>query len=218
MGGLQHVQAARAFMRSLLYRRRDVASNLLRLRERTEPQKILVAIHLQPGDFGSSSAAGVSPPLDWLCRMAQALRAALADEVQFLLVSERAFALPERPCGDLPCIRTTDLPPSECSDVLALAQADLLIGSASGHAALAAFLSDSPCLWFAPEPSVRKQDDQVHLRAGSIGARNTTLGPDDAVPPALIETLRQRRSYRRRESDLVRGGVIVPALAARSRG
>ena len=48
------------------------------------------------------------------------------------------------------CITTNDLDPGDCSDVLALAGADLLVCSVSSFSTLAAFLSDSPYLWFQP--------------------------------------------------------------------
>ena len=50
----------------------------------------------------------------------------------------------------MPCITTGDIPDGDCSDLLMLASADLLLCSTSTYSSLAAFLSDAPYLWFAP--------------------------------------------------------------------
>jgi hypothetical protein len=239
-GGFHHVQAAREFMRSTLYRSRYAARNLLALRERFDSDKILVAMHVRLGDFRAPSeraayrcSANVSLPLEWFRSIALSLRAALGNEVQFLLVSDgtRAQLQPLLDAG--PWVTTADLPHGDCSDVLALADADLLVCSASTYSHLAAFLSDAPYLWFAPnlhphaegcyslgDPSTDLQrPDSARMRAirrftsaesavPDFGGRGAAVDLDGAVPPALIETLRQRHAYRRWERDLVRGGVV----------
>ncbi|HTT04960.1 MAG TPA: hypothetical protein VMF64_06690, partial [Steroidobacteraceae bacterium] len=50
-GGFYHVQAAREFMRATLYQSRFAARNLLQLRARIDPEKILIGMHVRLGDF-----------------------------------------------------------------------------------------------------------------------------------------------------------------------
>lgn len=156
-GGFRHIAPARDFVRSTLYQSRYAARNLLRLHERLDPNKVLVGMRIRLGDFRAAGnpgdygkVANMSLPIEWFCNIASQLKAQFADELQILIASD---GTPEqlRPLTTAyPCLTTADLPNSNCSDVLALANADLLVCSASTYSALAAFLSNSPYLWFAP--------------------------------------------------------------------
>lgn len=246
-GGFHHVQAAREFMRSTLYRSRYAARNLLTLRERIDPDKILVAMHVRLGDFKPPAdraayrcVANVSLPLEWFGRVAQSLHAALGNEVQFLLVSDGTRAQLQPLLDAVPCVSTADLAHADCSDVLALADADLLVCSASTYSHLAAFLSDAPYLWFAPnlyphaegvyslgDPTIDlERPDSARMRAirrfgeaqgatPDFGGRGIAVELDGALPHALIETLQQRHAWRRWERDLVRGGVVTSGASAK---
>jgi hypothetical protein len=156
-GGFYHIQAAREFMRATLYQSRFAARNLLQLRERIDPEKMLIGMHVRLGDFKPAVEAAehhrfanVSLPLEWFCNIADSLRAALGDALQFLLVSDGTAEQLRPLMSRVPCITTGDLPDGDCSDALALADSDLLVCSASTYSHLAAFLSDSPYAWFAP--------------------------------------------------------------------
>jgi hypothetical protein len=244
-GGFHHVEAAREFMRSTLYRSRYAAGNLLRVRERIDADKILVAMHVRLGDFKPPTAtsdyrcvANVSLPLEWFEAIAASLRQSLGEQLQFLLVSDGRREQLQPLLDGFPCITTADLPYGDCSDVLALAGADLLVCSASTYSHLAAFLSDSPYIWFAPnlfahpegycslgDPTADlARPDSARVRAvrqlvteprsgSGVIARGIAVDLDGVVPTALIETLRERRVYRRWQTDLVRGGVIPLAAA-----
>jgi hypothetical protein len=241
-GGYYHVQAAREFVRSTLYRSRYAAANLLRLRDRIDPDKVLVGMHVRLGDFQPAGAVdaynrapNVSLPLEWFHNVAVSLRRALGNEVQLLLVSDGTQEQ-LRPLLDLvPCITTGDLPNGDCSDALALADADLLICSASTYSTLAAFLSESPCVFFAPslyrhpegcyssgdaarDPPQRDNPRERAVREfAAVAARNPAawvsraigVDIDGEIPESLIETLRRRRASRRWQSDLVRFGVTA---------
>ncbi|MGH8142689.1 MAG: hypothetical protein ACREU2_09260 [Steroidobacteraceae bacterium] len=241
-GGYYHVQAARDFIRSTLYRSRYAASNLLQLRERIDPDKVLVGMHVRLGDFkpaGSvdayNRAPNVSLPLEWFRNVALSLQRALGNDVQLLLISDGTREQLRPLLDAVPCISTADLPNADCSDALALADADLLVCSASTYSTLAAFLSDSPCVFFAPSlyrhpegcyssgDAARdpRQPDGPRERAVrefvAVAARNPAgwvsraigVGLDGAIPDSLIETLRRRRSSRRWQADLVRFGVAA---------
>ncbi len=115
--------------------------------------------------------------------------------------------------------------------MLALADSDLLVCSASTYSHLAAFLSDSPYLWFAPNlhehpegcysigdpQSDLQRPDSARMRAlrefvahrDQWPARGFALDIDGNVPAALIERLKERHALRAWQSDLMRGGVLA---------
>ncbi|HLK71325.1 MAG TPA: hypothetical protein VKT19_05175 [Steroidobacteraceae bacterium] len=236
-GGFYHVQAARDFMRATLYQSRFAARNLLQLRERIDPEKILIGMHVRLGDFRPAVAASehhrvanVSLPLEWFCNVADSLRAALGDALQFLVVSDGTADQLRPLMQRVDCITTADQPDADCSDALALADSDLLVCSASTYSHLAAFLSDSPYVWFAPNLHRHAEGcyslgnpDADLARAGSPRARalreftahrgdwpsrGFAVDMDGAVSAELVELLRERHARRRWQADPLRGGLI----------
>jgi hypothetical protein len=222
-GGYRHIEAARMQMRAVLQGSRYAARNLVRLAARLDPRRLTIGMHLRFGDF--RPAAGVQDyrgvwnttlPVDWYLNVARRLRHELGDEAQFLVVSDGNPAQLRPLLDSVPCVTTGDIPDSDCSDLLALADADLLVCSISSYSQWAAFLSQAPYIWFAPS---------LQPHAGGLGSiwggspgeaaipavggqlpRGLPVGPDGAIPAALPALLRQRREYLRPERDLVRGG------------
>lgn len=242
-GGFYHVQAAREFMRATLYRSRYAPGNLLRLRERIDADKILVGMHVRLGDFKPPlppdaerapdyrATANVSLPLEWFRAIAASLRRQLGDELQFLVVSDGTQEQLRPLLQAVPCISTGDMANRDCSDAIALADCDLLVCSASTYSHLAAFLSDSPYIWFAPNlyehpegcysagnpaADLGRQDSPRMRAVREFGAARTGwpsrgigLGLEGAIPASLIETLLRRRAWRRWQADLTRSGVTA---------
>jgi hypothetical protein len=235
-GGFRHVQAAREFIRSTLYTSRYAAHNLIQLHQRLDGRKIQVAMHVRLGDFVPPVAvdqyrkvANASLPIEWFCNVAANLRQAYGDDWQLLLITDgRADQLAPL-TGAFPCITTADMTDNDCSDVLALAAADLLVCSASTYSSLAAFLSESPYLWFAPslyahpegcfsthgfaaetqDPNgpTRQAVDQYVRRSGVWQGRGAVIELDGRIPASALEAAAYRRAIRRDSSDLVRSGV-----------
>jgi hypothetical protein len=239
-GGYSHVRAAREFMRSTLYQSRYAARNLLQLQSRIHSRKILVGMHVRLGDFVAPTGlaeyrrmANASLPIEWFRNIAESLQNAFGDDWQLLLVSDGGPELLQPLLARYPCIITGDIAHGDCSDVLALASADLLVCSASSYSSLAASLSDSPYLWFAanlhehPEgcysmhgvanqsvPStIQTQAAVKHFLEHPAGeARGVAIGADGEVPRSVLEAAERRRESRRWELDLVRGGVTPMRL------
>jgi hypothetical protein len=223
-GGYLHIEAARMQMRAILETSRYAARNLVRLKERLDSSRITVGMHVRCGDFKAADAArdyrgvwNTALPMEWYVRVAQNLQRQFGTGAQFLLVSD---GTPEqlRPLlAAVPCVTTADIPDSDCSDLLALADADLLVCSISSYSQWAAFLSQAPYLWYAPSLQVHA-GDRGSIWGGSF-PDDATPAPDDmlprgipadrsgALPAALTELVRRRREYLRPETDLVRGGL-----------
>lgn len=235
-GGFQHVEAAREFLRSTLYRSRYAAANLFKLSERLDRRKIGVAMHVRLGDFAPPVAAdqyrqiaNASLPIEWFCNVASRLRDAFGDDWQLLLVTDgRADQLAPLTTA-FPCITTADMSNNDCSDVLALSGADLLVCSVSTYSSLSAFLSESPYLWFAPSLHAHPEGcfsthgfaaeqgyvngptaaavEEYARRTASWSGRGAVIDMDGAIPAATLAAAASRRDSRQARTDLVRSGV-----------
>jgi hypothetical protein len=235
-GGYHHVEAARDFIRATLYQSRYAAHNLLQLRERIDPHRVLVGMHVRLGDFSAPgapedyrSAANMSLPIEWFCALARSLDRALGNGWQLLLLTDGTEEQLRPLTRQWPCITTNDLAPGDCSDVLALADADLLVCSASTFSTLAAFLSDSPYVCFTPNlyrhpeavyslgnydaqrdqagNPTRAALEQLPQLPPDLLPRGVGVGLDGEIPAAVIDAVVRRHQSRRWESDLVRSGV-----------
>lgn len=222
-GGYRHIEAARMQMRAVLQGSRYAARNLVRLAARLDPRRITIGMHLRFGDFrpadGVQDYRGVwntALPMDWYLSVARRLKLEFGDTAQFLVVSDGSDAQLRPLLETVPCVTTRDIPDSDCSDLLALADADLLVCSISSYSQWAAFLSSAPYIWFAPS---------LQRHAGGLGSiwggsfaeesvasgraalpRGLPVGMDGAIPASLPALVRERREYLRPEHDLVRGG------------
>jgi hypothetical protein len=239
-GGFRHVEAAREFIRSTLYLSRYAPGNLLKVYERLDRRKIIVAMHVRLGDFVAPvavdqyrSVANASLPIEWFCNIASALRSAFADDWQLLLITDGRPEQLQPLTSAFPYVTTADMAHNDCSDILALAGADLLVCSASTYSSVAAFLSDSPYLWFTPTlfahpegcfsthgfaaesndphgPTHAAVSEYVN-RSGPWSARGAVIDLDGHIPSAVLTGAVARRNLRRANSDLVRSGVAERA-------
>jgi hypothetical protein len=246
-GGMLHIEAAREQARSLLQLSRYAGRNLCLLRQRLDRSLPLVALHVRMGDFAAAMAPqayrgrfNVSLPLAWYRHVAQSIYQQCDGAVQFLLVSDApAQALTALTSG-LPFVSSADLPDSDCSDLLALADADLLVCSVSSYSIWAAFLSDAPYLWFEPnlfahpegrlsiwghEPAQAKADSPTQVawarnkHSTVHRQRSWAIGMDGDVPRSVLDTMhlhhqglgRPQQRALLRSSDLIRYGVVPPS-------
>jgi hypothetical protein len=173
----------------------------------------------------------VSMPIEWFVEIGLKLRAAFMDQVQFQVFSD---GTPERlrPLVDALSPVPTVCPwPSDVSDLLAMSSADALVCSVSTYSVWAAALSDSPYIWFRPQLQPHSDDmwsiwgnepaqsrptgatsralaSQALLPAAERVGRAHSMAPGDPLPPLLVDDLERALCRRRRESDLVRYGVV----------
>lgn len=234
-GGMRHIAAARDYVAAQLYLSRFAAGNLLRLRERIDPAVPVVGIHVRMGDFAAAMAPenyrskfNVSLPLDWYRRVVESIHAQLQGQVQFLIVSDASPDKLTALTRGLPCVFSGDIPDSDCSDMLALAGADLLVCSVSSFSVWAAFLSNRPYIWYGPNlhlhpegfaslwgHEVGQQAAGSPTRLAISNSSSATSAPrawavahDGIVPAALLAQLQQYRLNP--DADLVQYGVVRP--------
>ena len=236
-GGYRHIFEARDFVRSRLYLSNYTAANLAIIKSRLDPKRITVGMHVRLGDFQSAPQLevykgrfNVSLPLDWYINIARSLRNRLGDQVQFLVVSDGTQQQLASLLDSCDAISTLDIPNSDMSDMLALANADLLVCSVSSYSAWAAFLSDAPYLWF--EPNLQQIDGFYSIWGHESGqlnpsgytrkamaacndpegcflsARGLPVPHTGTLPESIYERITARYQVSRPEFDLVRYGVL----------
>jgi len=239
-GGYRHIAQARDFIYSTLYQSHFAARNLLTINSRLQKEKVTVAMHVRLGDFGAAPLEhaayqgqfNLALPLAWYRNIALSIQRQLGDDVQFLVVSDGTPAqLQPLLVGLSAVITTSDIPDSDCSDLLALAQADLLVCSVSSFSTTAAFLSDAPYLWFEPNlqrhpggfysiwghedaqkalnSATRNAMKEVRRGIASDASRGTPIGMAEEVNADLLQSLLAKKRVNRPESDLIQYGVVL---------
>ncbi len=241
-GGYYHIQSARDFVFSTLYNSRYAAKNLIKVQQMLSPNKITVGMHVRLGDFAQPKEPAdyrgkfnIALPLSWYINIGKHIQKRYGDGVQFLIASD---GTPEqlKPLTDnFNCVLTTDIKDSDCSDILALAKADLLVCSVSSFSAISAFLSDSPYIWYEPqlqahsegyysiwghEPNQQKQNSPT-MKAIDKWQNNSLLipkgwpiGESGGIPEKIFDYINNQsyRKCRSYEADLIMYGVLPKSL------
>lgn len=159
-GGNGILRSASDFLLSRLYATRYTADNLHAFRRQTDPDRLLVALHVRGGDFREpleseteyQNVHNTRIPLSWYIDVCEALAARLGGKIQFAVFSDDpASALEPLLSRIRPAPLTSfGLRHRDISDLLILRSADVLIGSLSTYSMLAASLSAAPYIWYAP--------------------------------------------------------------------
>lgn len=239
-GGYRHVLEARDFVRSTLYLSKFAATNLATIKSRLNPNLITVGMHIRLGDFESEinvnnyrGKFNVSLPLQWYINIAHSIQQQLEDKVQFLIVSDGTKEQLAPLLNECNAITTIDIPDSDISDMLALADADLLVCSVSSYSAWAAFLSNKPYLWFEPnlqkidgyysiwghEPRQRMVDGftmkaRIEIEARNNGAlpRGLPVAMNGVIAQSYLSSIFKLQNSYQIADDLVNYGVVNNSL------
>ena len=162
-GGFPSVVNSRSYMRSLLQRMSFTLSNYYAVARRLDPAKLTVAVHVRLGDFAPPSGSEWKPgtwntrlPLEWYESVCSAVAAAFGSRAQFILCSDGTADECDRLIRRFQPIHTIGQPLNSCSDMLLMADADLLICSISSFSFWAAFLSERPYVMYEPAAAARR--------------------------------------------------------------
>lgn len=196
-GGYRSIRSAKPFVKSVLYGAKGTVGNLFELSQRVDPNALLVAVHVRLGDFAAADPQldyrgkfNQSIPLEWFARTCRSIKGAFGDRVQFCLYSDGSAESLSFFIKEFNPILTMGQKFSDCSDLLGMASADLLICSMSSYSFWAAFLSDHPYLCFEPALQVHgelrslwgHEDNQVHGLTSRNIARSLDGAPTGTAP------------------------------------
>jgi hypothetical protein len=243
-GGFLAIREARDFVLAKLYAAKGTATNLTDWRIRLNPDKLVVAVHIRAGDFHAADEEinyrgcfNRSLPLAWYMAVCDQLRDHFGNKVQFQLFTDgkpEALAPFIQRFNPVTGFHQRD---SVCSDLLAMASADLLVCSVSTFSLWGAFLSNAPYLWFAPQ--LQEEDGMLSLWGHEAAQRpphgatarfhasvshdlhaacprGLPISQQGELPADLLMRMENAFNGRRAATDLTMYGV-VPKLEATTR-
>lgn len=236
-GSYHHIREAKEHMKAMLYLSKFAPKNLHKIKSRLDSTKLTIGMHIRLGDFqkplNTENYRGkfnASLPMQWYVNIVKSITQQLGDTVQFLVVSdgslEQLSPLLEE-CINV--VTTLDIPDSDISDMLALAESDLLICSVSSYSCWSAFLSDTPYIWF--EPNLQQIDGYYsiwgnlsdQIKSGSYTKKHTEFTKENLdglsmrgipvslegiIPENLLLSINDKRKSLRFDNDLIHYGVL----------
>jgi hypothetical protein len=169
-GGMSILRPAFPFVRQVLYTANGTAQNLSRLYRKIPSGNLTIAVHVRRGEFMSEPPGSGQPawsqwnlaiPLDWYVGVCRSIKDQLDVPHSFVLFTDGS------PDELAPLIR--EVAPitlfgqrmNVCSDLLAMASADLLVCSRSSFSIWAAALSDRAYVW--PAENLRPSPGYVAI-------------------------------------------------------
>lgn len=227
-GAFSGLETAKHFVRGQLYATRYTKENLCYIAQHTCHEKLSVAMHIRRGDFRTASTdcgyegvCNTALPITWYKHVCSALVSELgADNIQFLLASDGSRDELGNSLDNYPCLFISGLKYPDCSDLISMSEADLLVCSLSTYSMWAAFLSDAPYIWFAPQ--LDRTPNGLFIRLvrefgvyGDIPHAHTVLAPrgfpvgmEGNLPDSLLTYLKHKLAMKNLKTDLIRGGVV----------
>ena len=235
-GGYESIRRSRNYLLSQLQAAKFSQSNLYDLSGRLDSEKLYIAVHMRMGDFQPAHSNhdyrgrfSTSLPLEWYCSVCRTLRSQFGEKVEFMLFSDGDAASLAEFISEFNPVSTLHQSNTDCSDLLAMTNADLLICSVSSYSMWAAFLSDKPYIWFRPnlqlhedhlsiwghEPAQNLPDGLTAINTlklknenPQIICRGVPLSIEQPFPPYLIANLQNQLNMKSSVTDLIRYGAV----------
>jgi hypothetical protein len=234
-GGYESIAGAKDFLRGVLHTTRYTQANLYDLHRRLDGEKLQVAIHMRQGDFIRATENtefcgkfNVCLPLEWYVNVCRSIRSAIGTNVEFILFTDGDESALAEFIAEFQPVTTLRQSNADCSDLLAMTVADLLVCSVSSYSMWAAFLSSKPYLWFQPnlqevdgflsiwghEPAQLPPDGltarnvmELQQRRDGNPGRGVPVGVDGQLPELLIQRMKEAIALKSATTDLIRYGA-----------
>lgn len=158
-GGYGAIRSARPFLMSKLLGSKDTLHNMHEVASAIDRRKLYIAVHMRfGGDFTrlgpEDSARGrfnAFIPGEWYLNVCEVLKREFGDAIQFRFFTDKGGPAYDEAVQRFNPGQMRQQGMTECSDVLLMAQSDLLICSLSSYSLLAAFLGGGLYLWYEPQ-------------------------------------------------------------------
>jgi hypothetical protein len=224
-GGHGMLREAFPFIRTQLLTARGTVDNLAEVARRVPPHTLRIAVHIRRGDFATPSVSppdhgtrwNTAIPIDWYVDVCRSLQRELAVPHRFLLFTDGTDAEVEPLVRAVDPLTTAHQSYNVCSDLLLMAEADLLVTSCSSFSLWAAALSEKPYLWHEDNLVVRDGDRAMWDHGRPLfsqrarSPRGVPVGADGKVDASVMSYLEQIHARRGWGNDLVfYGGLPRP--------
>lgn len=226
-GGYRGIAEAREPLRAEFLRPLHVRRSLFRSTRNLDANRLNVALHVRQGDFEDSSGPGPGEfnkriPESWFRRVVEDLCRTFGPRLQLSIFSDSDVSFDEVVSHGASLHGGGS--ESVLSDVMMMADADLLVCSVSSLSMLAAFFSKSNYVWYEPqlgerdgrlsiwgheERNVDRAWDEKEERHGI--QRGYAVGVDGLLPDTLKVSLEQTLCRKQIQSDLIMYGEIPAA-------
>ena len=226
-GGFQMVCKAKPFVWATLYNTPYTLNNLYDCAKVIPNSQLNIAVHIRLGDFKPPQVGvdyrglwNTALPLGWYMNTCRSLKEALgAENVSFILMTDSLDERLSSFIDEFQPITTTHQKNADCSDLLVMAHADLLICSMSSYSMWGAYLSDSPYIWYKPglyreengSMSIwGKTEQPIETPSGKAALpRGVPVDIDGAIPEDLISVLKTKLALKTASMDLLSGGSVA---------
>jgi hypothetical protein len=222
-GNWYSIRKARQFVLSQLYRTRYLTDNLYQMDRQVADKRLVIGVHIRMGDFlpvtNPEEYRGVwntRVPLNWYLNVCRQLKAALGDNVTFMLLTDGNAEELRDFVAEFSPITTFGQQNSVVSDLIALSTTDALVCSISSYSMWGAFLSGTPYFWYLPnlsdvdgyltlwgEQRISNADD-----GGEVLPRGIPLSENGRIPESMLNYLRLKAKLNSASHDLVKSGGV----------
>lgn len=230
-GWFYAIERAKEWVRGILYADKKTRNNITEIGYMKNPHKLTICFHIRRGDFKKmnkndqwipGSFFSRTIPIEWLLSIGNRLKTHFGNSVEFIVVSDSNSKEIQEFVHRFKSITTFNQNYNCYSDLLILSQSDLLVCSNSTYSLWAAFLSNSPYIFFSP--GLRKNKWGYYLTEpplakdrSSFYNRGYVLSPHEDISSKflciLTERLRQKQNW---NSDLIRTGYYPNITFPRS--
>jgi hypothetical protein len=225
-GGMSILRPAFPFVRKVLLSSTGTIRNLANVLSRIPDGEVVIAMHVRLGEFSRHVLDPQRPPwsqwnwavpLDWFIEVCRSVRDQLDVPHSFLLFTDGSPDELDALIREISPITLFDQRMNVCSDLLAMASADVLICSRSSFSIWAAALSGRPYIWPAeglyPGPDYLAVWDHGAPTVGSERPesqkpRGAPVGSSGMVPSDVIRYLESAYSRKALSTDLVFYGRV----------
>jgi len=248
-GGYPSIWNARPFLLAKLLNSRDALRNVYEVISKLDRNKLFVAVGIRSTQGGfrrlnpGESARGkwtIVTPKEWYLWVCAALQQRFGKAIQFRIFTDRRHADFDEVVERFNPGQSHLQGRTQCSDLLLMAQADLLVCAVSSYSKAAAFFSGNPYICYEPQLTLIDGlyslwgNEPYQQKAGSLTRRSmefvssrlsasatgqapplrylgTPMDIGDALPDNLVEMLEQKLCSHDSRTNLIEYGCL-PAL------
>jgi hypothetical protein len=234
-GGRWALRRAQPFLSGKLNATKYTQENLADMAKRVDPQLPTCVVHLRGGDFAANKGQvdlrgkfNVAMPYEWYASALNAVRESFNNELNLVIVTNDNSDKAKELIRESGALTTSHQLNSDISDMLLMAQADLVIPSISSFSILALFLNSNSCylwpkehlspvcghadrlgIWAQEAPQKLSGSQTMRLaNEGSGSGRAVAFSTGDALPDVFADGIRAQVARCNRSRDLIYYGSV----------